>query len=57
MRSIVPWKTPTTPAAMNAVSRLSWSHGWRKRKLRHQGVPTRSSFSTPTMLPACALIS
>ena len=50
-------KMLTTPAATNAVSKLNCSHGCRNFRLVAKGVVMRSSFSTPTMLPACALIS
>ena len=40
-----------------AVSRLSCNHGWRNLKLCDQRVARRSSFSTPTMVPACAVMS
>lgn len=55
--SSVPSKAPTTPAATNAVSRLSCSQGWRNHRLRSHGVASRSSPVTPTIAPACAVNS
>ena len=47
----------TKDRALKAVKRLIWSQGWRSRRLRLSGVVSRSSLSTPTIRPACALIS
>ena len=57
MRLIVCANNPTTPAAKNAVSRFSCSHGWRNARLLGHGVASRSSFCTPTIEPGWALNS
>ena len=57
MRSRVCENTATTAAAMKAVRRFTCSQGCLNFKLMNKGVLRRSSFSTPIMVPAWALIS
>ena len=52
-RVFVPKENPSMGWTINY--RVECERGWSeddKRKLRAHGVPSRSSFSTPTMLPA-----